>query len=74
MSLTNSTNVADVCVENSLGYPGWCVVSGITTMAAVGMLLLPAYRYTTNLTQGNLSSSEPESFLAIETGASFEGN
>src|SRR5580698_10377883 len=26
MPLTSSTNVADVCSENSLGYPGWRVV------------------------------------------------
>ena len=45
------------------------VFSGVTIVAAVGMLLLPAYRYAT----GSSSSSVPESLLA-ETGASLEGN
>jgi MFS family permease len=45
------------------------VFSVVTMVVAVGMLLLPAYRYTT----GSSSSSVPESLLA-ETGASLEGN
>jgi MFS family permease len=51
------------------------VFSGVTIVAAVGMLLLPAYRYAARPSaKSNAISTAEESFLTTKTTASLEGN
>jgi len=51
------------------------IFSGVTIVAAVSMLLLPAYRYAAHsAVQGSSIASASESVLTTETGASLEGN